>query len=490
VAAAAMLAGVGALAGGGAAFASLGPGPVAPKAPLSGGGGPQPPWESSVSPNGFIGLWSAQGQMITGGSTSSGGLGAYAVASTAASSTSYTKATVFAYTPVKGQDPSTWSGEEISLSTNFPNSAAPVPVGTTANPVTTTPDGQVTLANYIANFPNTNTDPAWQNLYDLRMKVSGLGIPLSTTYWDLVISVNTTNNTWSIDWPDWTQPTTTALAASPPSPQTSPASPITLTATVTPATAGTVTFWSGTTQIGVAQTVTGSNGVATASMTPTPPMGTTPYTAVYDPAVGSADGTGKIIIGSASTLSYVVNAQAQPPAFEPTLVGPGGPNTARVDGKEFCVASFSNSPTVTYAWQANGVTISGQTTATFSPPAPLLGQSLTCSVKASNSGGSVSGTSPGVTVAIGAPLVPTVKPKISGPHVVGGIEKVTAGTWSPAATKVTFQWFIGSTKVAGATKATFRVPRRALHKKVHCVVTASAPGHLNGVFKTPGVKIT
>ena len=111
-------------------------------------------------------------------------------------------------------------------------------------------------------------------------------------------------------------------------------------------------------------------------------------------------------------------------------------------------------------------------------------------MKATNSAGSVSGTSPGVNVALGAPLVPTVKPKISGPHVVGGTERVTTGTWSPPATTVTFQWFIGSTAVKGATKATFRVPRSALHKKVHCVVTASAPGHANGVFTTPGVKIT
>src|SRR5215472_15602779 len=177
LAAAAMLAGVGALAGGSAALASGGPVPRTPGVPTSGGGGTQPPWESQVTPNGFIQFYSAQGQAITGGSTSSGGLGAYAVDSTAASSANYTKATLFAYTPVKGQAPATWSGEEISLSTNFPNSSAPAPVGTTSNPVTTKPDGQVTLAQFIANFPNTNTDPAWQKLYDLRMKVSGAGIP-------------------------------------------------------------------------------------------------------------------------------------------------------------------------------------------------------------------------------------------------------------------------------------------------------------------------
>lgn len=483
LAAAAMLVGVATLTGSAALASGAG---AVPRVPAS-GGGPQPPWYPLSPPQiGFITFYNAQGQVITGGSINAGGLGAYAVASTAApaSMPPYTKATLFAYTPVKGQNPGTWSSSELSLSTNFPNSSAPAPVGTTANPVVSGPDGSLTLAQAIAANPNMNTDPAYQKLYDLRMKVSAPQVPFTTTYWDTVISVNTSNNTWSVDWPDWTQNTGTALSATPPSPQTAPASAVTLKATVTPATDGTVTFWSGTTQIGTAQTVTSGNGVATASATPTPPTGTTPYTAVFAPAVGSMD------IGSASTLNYVVNG---PPAFEPTLVGPGGPGTARVGGQEFCVASFSNNPTVTYSWQSNGTPITGQqnnTVDTFTPDASLLGQSLTCSVNASNGAGSVSGTSPGVNVALGAPLVPTTKPKISGPHVVGQKEKVTAGVWSPPATTVTYQWHIGTTKVAGATKATFKVPRSARNKKVHCVVTASAAGFANGVFKTPGVKIT
>jgi hypothetical protein len=476
-----MLVGVSGLATG-SALASRSTIPATPGAPA--GGGPTPPW--TITSNGSIAFYSAKAQVITGGSTSAGGLGAFAVAATAASSPSYTKATLFAFTPVKGQDPATWSGEEISLSTNFPNSSAPAPVGTTTNPVTTNPDAQVTLANYVSAFPNTNTDPAWQNLYDLRMKVSGLGLPLSSTYWDVVISVNTNTNTWSIDFPDWTQTTSTALSASPPSPQNAPANPVTLTATVTPGTNGTVGFWSGSTQVGTTQNVT--TGTNTAQVMTTPPTGTTPYVAIFTPTIGSAD------IGSASsTLNYVVTNVTSPPSFEPTLFGPQGPNTARVGGQEFCVASFQNADTVTYSWQANGSPIGGQqnnTADTFTPGATLLGQALSCSVLATNAKGTTSGQSTQSTIALGAPLVPTTNPKISGPHVVGQKEKVTAGIWSPPATTVTYQWFIGTTKVTGATNPTFKVPARALGKKVHCVVTASAAGFASGVFTTPGVKIT
>src|SRR5215471_7652032 len=109
-------AGLSVLAGGGAAFAA-------------GGGGPVPPWESLVNPNGGITFYNAQGQVVTGGSITAAGLGVFAVATTAAPA-GFTKATLFVFTPVSGQNPGLWSGEQISSSTNFPNSAAPMPIGT------------------------------------------------------------------------------------------------------------------------------------------------------------------------------------------------------------------------------------------------------------------------------------------------------------------------------------------------------------------------
>ena len=122
------------------------------------------------------------------------------------------------------------------------------------------------------------------------MKLSGAGLPTLTAYYDTVISVNTTAGTWSVDYPDYTQNTTTTLTATPPSPQitTTPAA-VTLTATVAPATAGTVSLLdSGATQVGTTQTVTATNGVATVTTTP-PANATTPYQAFFTPAIGSAD---------------------------------------------------------------------------------------------------------------------------------------------------------------------------------------------------------
>jgi hypothetical protein len=287
----------------------------------AGGGGPTPPWESAISPapNGSITFYNAQGQVVTGGSITAAGLGAYAVASTADPQPAHTKATVYMYTPVNGANPGTWSGQIMSASTNYPATAAPAPVGTTTNPAETNGGADTSVASYVAAFPNTDTSATdgYAGLYDVRLKVTGGTGGAETTYWDTVISVNTTAGTWSVDFPDFTQATTTTLTATPPSPQTTPANPVTLNATVAPAAAGTVSFFAGTTQVGTAQTVTTTSGAA--SVTTTPPAGTTSYTAVFTPAVGSAD------IGSTSpALSYVVGTPADATATTLSETGGGG----------------------------------------------------------------------------------------------------------------------------------------------------------------------
>jgi uncharacterized repeat protein (TIGR01451 family) len=286
VAASVLVAGMGLLVGSNAALAS-------------GGGGPTPPWYPvTPAPNGSITFYNAWGQVVTGGSITASGLGAFAAASTPPGTPGYDKATLFVFTPVNGFTPNQWSGEQISNSTTYPNTAAPGQLGTTTNPVETNSGSDTSLSNYIAALPNTSTATGYVGLYDVRLEVSGTSGTLAT-YWNTVISVNTSSNTWSIDYPDWTENTTTSLSASPPTPQTAPASPVTLTATVAPASAGTVTFWGGSAQVGAIQSVTATNGVASVSVTP--PTGTTAYQAVFTPTIGSAD------IGSASsTLSYVV----------------------------------------------------------------------------------------------------------------------------------------------------------------------------------------
>jgi hypothetical protein len=452
-AAAVTIAGFGVLAGGGAAFAA-------------GGGGPTPPWEASVSPapDGFITFYNAEGQVVTGGSITASGLGAYAVASTPVpGGLGYTKATLLIKTPVNGENPGLWSGEQISSSTNYPNTSAPAPIGTTTNPVETNGGGDTSVSQYVAAFPNTDTSTTdgYAGLYDVRLEVSGGGLPALTSYWDTVISVNTTAGTWSVDYPDYTQNTTTSLTATPPSPQTAPASSITLNAAVTPAAdaVGTVSFWSGSTQIGTTQTVTGTGG-NTAQVTTTPPFTapstTTPYVAIFTPAVGSSD------VGSASsTLNYTVQAPldatsttlacalcggaAGPVTFTGTVSDTTNPGTTITAGT---VSLFDNGSTTQFAsgsvgsggafsipftyasagshsvvatfTPASGASVAGSSSSpvTFTEAAPSC---TTC-----NDVQTIEGTVPAGTISVSTPYTP------SNPLNLGTLQLTPSGTYFTA----------------------------------------------------------
>jgi hypothetical protein len=362
------------------------------------GGAPTPPWYSEYSsgqgPVGAITFYNAKGQVVTGGSITASGLGAYAVADTADPLAPHTKATLFMYTPAKGTNPLKWSGEQLGLSTKYPNTSAPKPISSTTNPVETNVDGNTdySVQSYINTYPNTDTSTTdgYSNLYDVRLRVSGGTGGDTSEFWDTVISVSVTGatsanpggtgGTWSVDYP-----------------------------------------------------------------------------------------------------------QSVPPTWESKPVLSGETKVGQADK---CLAVAEGATSVTYAWQANGKTISGATKSSYTIPAKLLGDKLTCSVKAANFLGSISATSPGVKVSLGSALVPVKKPVVSGPHKPGKAEKVTAGTWSPKAAKVTYQWYVGSKEIRGATKSSFTVPKSDKGKTVHVVVTASATGYASGKYTTRSVKIT
>jgi hypothetical protein len=56
---------------------------------------------------------------------------------------------------------------------------------------------------------------------------------------------------------------------------------------------------------------------------------------------------------------------------------------------------------------------------------------------------------------------------------------------------LTYQWYVGTKKIKGATKSSYTVPKSTKKgTKIHCVVTASATGYANGTYTTTSVKIT
>jgi hypothetical protein len=74
----------------------------------------------------------------------------------------------------------------------------------------------------------------------------------------------------------------------------------------------------------------------------------------------------------------------------------------------------------------------------------------------------------------------TRTPSISGTVRVGSTVRAAAGTWSPAATKYTYQWYANGAVIRGATGAAYQIVPGALGKRLTVRVTATRAGHPSG----------
>jgi hypothetical protein len=166
-----------------------------------------------------------------------------------------------------------------------------------------------------------------------------------------------------------------------------------------------------------------------------------------------------------------------------TLAFTSGPRLSRrpqVGKVVSCLFGGLNATASTVAWLVNGTVRQGATGRDFTPTAADLGKALSCSVKLTNAGGSLTKRSAAVKVALGAALLPVKKPALSGPHRAGKAESVSSGTWTPGATSYGYQWYLGSSAIAHATADRYAPPAKDRGKSLHCVVTARRPGYASG----------
>lgn len=300
---------------------------------------PWAPGGVSQDPNavGGITFFDASGNVVTSGSTSSAPFSAYAVGLTQLRSTD-TKAAMFFYTPQVGQTPDVWTTNQgVGVSTTYPATTAPAPVGSTTLPVRTNPTSDATLDSLAANIPNTSSQAGYQNVYELRIYTNHAGATQGVTYDYADISINSSAHTWQLVWsPDQASTAVTStLTSNLDTPgHANTGSAITLTDTLNPTAAtGTVQFKANGTNIGSPVAV--SSGVATVSTT-VPADGTNAFTAVFTPTALSGYGastsntdsiTGDHVVNTTSVS--LAESATTGPAFTPvTFTATVTPGTA------------------------------------------------------------------------------------------------------------------------------------------------------------------
>ncbi|MEI5672246.1 MULTISPECIES: carboxypeptidase-like regulatory domain-containing protein [unclassified Nocardioides] len=86
------------------------------------------------------------------------------------------------------------------------------------------------------------------------------------------------------------------------------------------------------------------------------------------------------------------------------------------------------------------------------------------------------GPAPVTTPPAPAKLTPA-RPVVRGKARVGRTLRARPGTWRPAPVRLTYAWFRGAKRIPGATKATYRVTRKDVGKRISVRVTGRKAGY-------------
>lgn len=130
-----------------------------------------------------------------------------------------------------------------------------------------------------------------------------------------------------------------------------------------------------------------------------------------------------------------------------------------------------------------GTKITADTAATaYAPLVALAGGAWTWSVATLDTGGKVIATSPAQDVVVDAS--PSASVTITGTGKVGTDLSVEPVNWDLSGVTTTYQWFVGTTKVSGATSELYRVQAKDLGKDIYVQVTGTKPGYNAGTAKS------
>jgi hypothetical protein len=162
------------------------------------------------------------------------------------------------------------------------------------------------------------------------------------------------------------------------------------------------------------------------------------------------------------------------PAAPVNTVAPAISGTATQGQTVTCSqGTWTNSPTsYAYSWSRDGSPIGGATSSTYVIQAADVAHNLTCTVTATNAGGSGTATSAAVVpnASVSAP-VNTGLPVISGTPTPGNTLTCSQGTWSGSPTSYAYEWRRDGSAVA--TGNTYAVTLSDVGHVMTCAVTAT-----------------
>jgi hypothetical protein len=151
--------------------------------------------------------------------------------------------------------------------------------------------------------------------------------------------------------------------------------------------------------------------------------------------------------------------------------------TATVGEKLTAVSgTWLPSPTLTYAWKRDGITIRGATSSGYKLVAADASAVITAEVTGSRNGFAPATVASAETSVVAAGVLAAATPTLSGTPTVGQKLTATAGSWSPSP-GFTYVWKRDGAAIAGATMSTYRLAGEDEGAKITVEVTGSRSGY-------------
>ena len=132
--------------------------------------------------------------------------------------------------------------------------------------------------------------------------------------------------------------------------------------------------------------------------------------------------------------------------------------------------------TYTYQWLRGGASISGATSATYTPVAADAGTRLSVTVTGTKSGYTTKAATSTATVVAKGTLTGAT-PTITGTTKVGSTLTAHAGTWAPAPVTLSHQWLRNGVAISGATATTYKLTATDKGKRITVRVTGTKAGY-------------
>lgn len=132
--------------------------------------------------------------------------------------------------------------------------------------------------------------------------------------------------------------------------------------------------------------------------------------------------------------------------------------------------------TFTYQWLRGGASISGATSATYTPVAADAGTRLSVTVTGTKSGYTTKAATSTSTVVANGTLTGAT-PTITGTTKVGSTLTARTGTWAPAPVTLSYQWLRNGVAISGATAGTYKLTSTDKGKRISVRVTGAKAGY-------------